>query len=56
MLEDGAKTIQDVKPRSGSVKANQATVRVFDQVLNVDIVARHSHGTWLSAILIEELE
>ena len=56
VLEDGAKTIQDVKPRSGSVKANQATVRVFDQVLNVDIVPRNSHGTWLSAILIEELE
>ncbi len=56
VLEDGAKVIQSVKPRHGSVKENQATVRVFDNTLNVDIVPKNSHGSWISAIIIEELE
>jgi hypothetical protein len=55
-LEGGAKVIAGVKPRNGNVKVNQATVRVFDQILNVEITARNNHGAWLSAILIEELE
>jgi hypothetical protein len=56
VLEGGAKVIVGVKPRNGNVKVNQATVRVFDQILNVEITARNNHGAWLSAILIEELE
>ncbi len=56
VLEGGAKVIAGVKPRNGNVKVNQATVRVFDQILNVEITARNNHGAWLSAILIEELE
>ena len=55
-LEGGAKIIENVKPRNGNVKVNQATVRVFDQILNVEISARNNHGSWLSAVLIEQLE
>ena len=50
MLEDGAKTIQSVKPRHGNVKENQATVRVYDDVLNVNVAPKNGHGAWLSAI------
>jgi hypothetical protein len=56
VLEGGAKIIANVKPRNGNVKVNQATVRVFDQILNVEIMARNNHGSWLSAVLIEQLE
>ena len=56
VLEGGAKIIENVEPRNGNVKVNQATVRVFDQILNVELTARNNHGAWLSAILIEELE
>lgn len=56
VLEDGAKTIQSVKPRHGSVKENQTTVRVYDDVLNVNVAPKNGHGAWLSAIMVEELE
>ena len=56
VLEGGSKIISSVKPRNGNISEHQATVRVFDGTLNVEIVPKNNHGTWLSAILIEQLD
>ena len=56
ILEGGSEAIHDVKPRAGTVRENQATVRVLDGILNVTIEPKNSSGSWLSAMLIEQLE
>ena len=56
VLEGGSEVIEGIEPRAGTIEEHQSTVYVSDGILNVAVVPQNGGGSWLSAILIEELE